>query len=72
MANALDPAVRGKICINFSTHALVHKTREERNEYLKMIRLKIANVLDECRYSSNMMDGWYIELYDKEEDDEKD
>ena len=66
MANVLDPRVPGKIQIEFTGYALTHMSREKRNEYLAAVRDKIGSMLDEFRYSGNVIDGWYIELYDKD------
>ena len=68
MANALKPTECGTIGITFSAYALVRKTKEERDEYLKMIRHKIGLVLDEFRNQSNMMDGWFIDLHETPDD----
>lgn len=67
MANVFDNRVPGKIQIEFTGYALNHMTREKRNEYLAAIRDKIGSMLDDLRYSGNIIDGWYIELYEKED-----
>ena len=67
MANILDPTVSGKIQIDFSCNALLHKTREERNKFLTALREKIGSMLDEFRAEGDMIEGWYIELFEKEE-----
>ena len=68
MANALNPVVNGIIRVNFSPKALVEKTREERNEYLKVLRDRLGSVLDTFMYQLDILDGWFIELHDDEKD----
>ena len=69
MANVLNPTVCGRIGIGFGAEALLHKTREERNEYLAAIREKISVILEEFRCSSDMINHWFIELYEHEENE---
>ena len=72
MADVLHPVVRGTIAVKFNGEALLRKTREQRNEYLTALRLKIQSILDEARCScGSLMDGWYIELYEYEKDEKR-
>ena len=68
MADVLHPVVRGTIAVQFNGEALLRRTREQRNEYLTALRLKIQSILDEARCScGSLIDGWYVELYEYEE-----
>lgn len=66
MADIMQPCVEGRVFIKFSDEALIKLSPKERNRYLEMVRLRLSDVLENCRMESNVIDSWMIELYEHE------
>ena len=71
MAGILNKMVIGRIGVNFSSEAIIRKSKKERNEYLATLKDELSQVLEKFRCSSNIIDAWFVELYEHEETKEQ-